>query len=77
MAEAKAAKKRNVVVVGRAGAGKSRVANKVLGQEKFTVKNAAASVTLKVQARCCYLDDESSQTRYNLKVIDTVGLTLR
>ena len=71
---AQAVETRNVVVVGKTGAGKSTVANKVLGQEKFTVKNVAGSVTLDVEAHCCYLDDKSSQTRYNLKVIDTVGL---
>jgi len=74
MAEVRALEKRNVVVVGKTGAGKSTVANKILGLEKFAVKNVAPSVTLKVEAHCCDLDDESSPSRYNLKVIDTVGL---
>ena len=62
MAEVKALEKRNVVV-GKTGGGKSTVANKILGLEKFAVKNVAPSVTLKVEAHCCYLDDESSPTR--------------
>ena len=74
MAEVKALEKRNVVVVGKTGGGKSTVANKILGQVKFAVKNVAASVTLKVEAHCCCLDDESSPTVYSFKVIDTVGL---
>ena len=74
MAEVKALEKRNVVVVGKTGGGKSTVGNKILGEVKFAVKNVAASVTLKVEAHCSCLDDESSPTVYSFKVIDTVGL---
>ena len=74
MAEVKALEKRNVVVVGKTGGGKCTVANKILGQVKFVVKNVAAGVTLNVEAHCCCLDDESSHTVYSFKVVDTVGL---
>ena len=74
MAEAYAVEDRNVVVVGKSGAGKSTVANKVLGLEKFAVKNIVNSLTSQVEARCSTFYDESSRTRFNFKVIDTVGL---
>ncbi|XP_067035473.1 GTPase IMAP family member 4-like [Acropora muricata] len=74
MAEFQAVENRNVVVVGKTGAGKSTVANKVLGLEKFPVKNVANSVTSEVEARCSTFYDESSRTRYNFKIIDTLGV---
>ena len=74
MAEVQALENRNVVVVGKSGAGKSTVANKVLGLENFSVKNVASSVTSEVEARCSTFYDQSSRTRYNFKIIDTVGV---
>ena len=74
MAEAYAVEDRNVVVVGKTGAGKSTVANKILGLEKFEVKNIATSTTTQVAARCSSFHDSSSRTQYNFTVIDTVGL---
>ena len=74
MAEFQAVENRNVVVVGKTGAGKSTVANKVLGLEKFAVKNVACSVTSEVEARCSSFYDQSSRTRYNFKIIDTLGV---
>jgi len=74
MAEAYAVEDRNIVVVGKTGAGKSTVANKILGLEKFEVKNIATSTTTQVEARCSSFRDSSSRTQYNFTVIDTVGL---
>ena len=74
MAEVQALANRNVVVVGKTGGGKSTVANKVLGLEKFAIKNVANSVTSEVEAHCSTFYDQSSRTRYNFKVIDTIGV---
>ena len=74
MAEVEALENRNVVVMGKTGAGKSAVANKVLGLQKCTVKNIASSVTSDVDALCSSFYDQSSRTRYNFKVIDSVGV---
>ena len=73
MAEVQASANRSVVVVGKTGAGKSTVANKVLGQKKFDVGNFASSVTSTVHAGCHPFYDQSSRTLYNFKVIDTLG----
>ena len=40
----------------------------------FRVKNIARSVTANVKAGCNSIYDQSSRTRYNFKVIDTVGV---
>ena len=40
----------------------------------FRVKNIASSVTANVEAGCNSIYDQSSRTRYNFKVIDTVGV---
>lgn len=74
MAEAYAVEDRNVVVVGKTGAGKSTVANKILGLEKFAVKNVANSTTTQPKSCCSSFYDSSSTTQYNFTVVDTVGL---
>ena len=74
MAEMRAVENRNVVVLGKTGAGKSTVANKISGLERFEVKNVASSVTADVTAVSCTLDDEDARVRYNFKIIDTIGV---
>ena len=74
MAEVEAFEIRTVVVVGKTGAGKSTVANQILGREAFKVKNVASSVTSEVEDMCSLVYDESSNTRYNFRVIDTLGV---
>ena len=65
--------KRNVVVLGKAGAGKSTVANKILGQSTFKVSSSLGSETKSVKHSevrvIC-----SGNVEYTFKVIDTVGI---
>ena len=72
MAEMQAVEKRSVVLLGKTGAGKSTVANKISGRSKFKVKNVAASVTAKVEDIDSTFED--SGIRYDLQVIDTIGV---
>ena len=74
MADVHALEYRNVVVVGKPSEGKSSVANKVLGLQKFKVTNTARRVASDVEARCSTFYNESSRTPYIFKVIDTVGI---
>lgn len=64
--------KRNVIVLGKTGAGKSSVGNALIGKYKFEVKGSVSSVTTgtEVKVEEFYHDE----TKYVVKVIDTVGL---
>ncbi|XP_068708026.1 GTPase IMAP family member 4-like [Montipora foliosa] len=74
MAETQAVKNRNVVVLGKTGAGKSTVANKISGLQEFEVKNVAGSVTSEVKSVCCIFSDNDNRILYHLKTIDTIGV---
>lgn len=74
MAETQAVKNRNVVVLGKTGAGKSTVANKISGQQEFEVKNVASSVTAEVKAVRCTFSDNDNRIQYHVKTIDTMGV---
>ena len=74
MAEAQAVVIRNVVVLGKTGAGKSTIANKISGIGEFQVKNVAGSVTDYVEAVSSIVVDEDSKIKYCFKVIDTIGV---
>ena len=64
--------RRNIVVVGKTGCGKSTVANQLIGNEVFQIGRSSKSVTEhpgQKEAKRTVDDIE-----YNIKVIDTVGL---
>ena len=65
-------KKCTVVVVGKTGAGKSNVANHILGANEFVVKNSLRSVTVKPQIRERTHTTPDGKT-YDVRVIDTPG----
>ena len=65
--------RRNVLVLGRTGAGKSTVANQIVGKKLFAVeKQSAASVTKEPVSKETEVTVEDIQ--YLFKAIDTVGL---
>jgi len=66
-------RRRNIVVLGKTGAGKSTVANHIVGQELFQVSDSAASVTMTTN-HAEKVFRESDSVEYNIKVIDTVGV---
>ena len=64
--------KRTAVVVGKTGAGKSNVANHILGANVFVVKNSLGSVTAVPQIQERSHETPDGRT-YNVRVIDTPG----
>ena len=63
---------RNVIVVGKTGAGKSTVANKIIGCDAFKTCNSLESVT-KRQTHAI-VEMEHGDVTYRIKMVDTVGL---
>lgn len=63
--------KRNVIVLGKTGCGKSTLANKILNDERFTVSGKVASETADIQSEVNIVNIEG--TRYQITVTDTVG----
>jgi len=64
--------KRNIVVLGKTGSGKSTIANKVSGTTSFKVSSSIESVTRK--ASHTEVEVLSGHVKYNFKIVDTVGL---
>ena len=63
---------RNIIVVGKTGAGKSTVANKIIGDDVFKVSDSLRAVT-KRQTHTM-VDLEYVDVTYKIKMVDTVGL---
>ena len=64
--------KRNVIVIGRTGSGKSTLINKVIGQSVLKAKFSFSSVTKQIEQIAGNLEIDS-QT-YDITFIDTVGI---
>lgn len=64
--------RRNIIVLGKTGAGKSTVANTILGQEVFPVSTSVQSVTRRIRRGEAKFT--AHNVEYNVKLIDTVGL---
>mmetsp|Transcript_10518 Transcript_10518/g.9064 ORF Transcript_10518/g.9064 Transcript_10518/m.9064 type:complete len:145 (+) Transcript_10518:31-465(+) len=65
-------KEYTIVVVGRTGAGKSYICNKLAGEECFKTSNAVYSETLEPQ--CKVIPIKRNSLTYSIKIVDTPGI---
>ena len=63
--------KRNVIILGKTGCGKSTLANKILNENRFQVSGKVSSETADIQSEVNIVTIEG--TRYQITVTDTVG----
>lgn len=67
-------RRRNVVVVGKFGAGKSTVCNNITESNEFTVSSGLDGVTKAITHKEVQFPDSENSVHYIFKVVDTVGL---
>ena len=65
--------RRNILVIGKTGAGKSTVANKIIGQNLFTTSESLESRTSVNSHRDVVVVDERNNNEYSIRMIDTIG----
>lgn len=64
--------KRNVIIFGKPGVGKSTLGNHILGHNIFNVSSCPSSVTKKVESSTCEFD--YNNVYYQITVFDTIGI---
>lgn len=75
MATTQQVEKRNIVVVGKTGAGKSTVANNIfVSDKKFEVGKSTGSQTSEVLSIQVKHTDQTTKIQYDIKIIDTMGI---
>ena len=65
--------RRNVLVIGKTGAGKSTVANKIIGKNVFTVGRSVESSTSVNSHYDVLVVDQRNRKEYAIRMIDTIG----
>lgn len=68
------AEKRNVIVIGKCGAGKSTVANCITGTNRFAVSSGLDGNSKDTMAKHAEVELATNGCKYVIKVVDTVGL---
>ena len=78
-------RRRNILIIGKTGAGKATIANKILGENKFhvsaSVEGATKSIAMRqIDALIQKSDSETTALKYyhyTIRLIDTVGVSYR
>ena len=65
--------KRNVIVIGVTGCGKSTICNKIIGEESFNVVEGFMTGTNEIKSETRQVNYED--TKLNITIIDTVGIS--
>ena len=66
--------RRNVIIVGKAGCGKSSLANGILMRKAFEVGDGVGQGTVRHGITEAEITDATGKVRYKTKMVDTVGL---
>ena len=66
--------RRNIVIVGKAGSGKSSIANAILMENAFQVGEGVGQGTVRNGISEAEIPDDTGKVLYKAKFVDTVGL---